>query len=89
MLHKLRMFLEHPETQPFSQKFILRFLVVLLVVVALAAGYYEVVDETWQAKYDRLHTQMLKVQQQLAASSNATPSAIPQTSANPKMTETK
>jgi hypothetical protein len=51
-----------PEIQPLSQKFVLRICVFVLVVSSLAAGYYEVVNENLQGKYDHLATQLQKKQ---------------------------
>ncbi len=48
------------EAQPFSQKFMLQLCLFALVVTAIAAGYYEVVSEGWQGKYERLAAQQQK-----------------------------
>jgi len=52
------------QPKPFSQKTILRFCVVMLVLVALAGGYYEVLNENWQATYNRAKTQWRQTQTQ-------------------------
>lgn len=46
------------QPQPFSSKFILQVCTLLLVLVALAGGYFEVLNENWQATYDHLKLQM-------------------------------
>lgn len=46
------------EPQPFSQKLVLQICVVLLVLVALAGGYYESLNENWQASYAYLKSQV-------------------------------
>jgi hypothetical protein len=52
MLETITKVLEPAHRQPLSTKFILRFCIVLILLLALTAGYFQVVDETWRAKYD-------------------------------------
>ena len=51
--------------QPVKPRVVTRFLVALVIVLALAVGYYQALFETGQKKYNRLEDMYVRVRSQL------------------------
>lgn len=52
----------HP---PLSKKNIIRFLVILIIILSLAAGYFHSLNKTWEKKYNRLENNYVRVRDEL------------------------
>lgn len=50
---------------PFSPELIKRVLLVLVVILSMAAGYYHALTQAWQRRYDRLDSRYKQLELQL------------------------
>ena len=53
--------------QPISSQLVTKILLLLVVILSLAAGYYHALCQNWEKKYNRLENMYVRLRSQLGA----------------------